>query len=1009
MTRAGEDRLRRAFDEVLDLPEEERPAFVRRRYAAEEDLRDLLLGMLDPPDAADLFRPLGADEVARIVASPPPASDPSLPEEVVEGLLVGGRYELGPRLGTGGAGVVHRATDRITGDPVAVKVLPRGGGGPQADARREASTLRLLRLPGVVGLIDDGVLDGRPYLVTELVDGRPFPGRPGAHAWVEIERQTRALLETLERVHRAGIVHADLKPANVLVGADGVPVVLDLGIARPVREDAARATGWNPLGTPGYMAPEQAAGESVLPRSDLYAVGVMLREALTGRRYRPSATRDVARLGFRLQRTGVDRRAPEAVEAPERVRRLLASLLQTDPAARPASAAEALAALVGEGGSGRRPLPFVGREAELEAVLRAARAGEAVAIEGPVGSGRTRLLQEAAGCLAEEGVPRPSPATGAGARRIALGPLREEELRGLFHGPDVLLHLREDGARELWRRTGGWPGLLAAELDAWSRAGLGWWEERLYTVRRSDLARLAHDSRPLAVPPPPASSPSLDEADQVLLAAAELAGGAATATVLARIGGSEAEARVERLLGRGLLADTGNGVLRPTALRESVRDRIGREAAALHGAIADALPPGDGRQGLHLAAAGRTEEALPAIAGAARTRLRDGDVHEAQALLAPALAGLGGTPPTDAVYRLLELHLQVAILLGRRGAFDEHLHVLGRFAPTPRLDQLERTARAAIHGQDAEEERALAEAPAYEDAWSDDGLRAIIAVRMYAAHRLAGEPLDRERERLEAFAARSGIALAHAAAAGARGWAAYRAGRHEEAARHYLAAADRTPFRITRATILQNAAAAFLSTDDPGRAEPLAREALALAQARRMPMLELRARTCLRSVRYRRGEDLEPDLTFALAARGVGTPGVTASAELQEAAFAWRRGRNALARELARSAARDLPGRGSSGSRSVARALALAATDDPDPEEARALLAEVAAIDPGYALQAAALVAGSLPALTGEARSRVGPLRSGWPVRRRRLRLHVLSLEEVERRLNLAPDEIQRS
>ncbi|MEZ4309091.1 MAG: protein kinase, partial [Polyangiaceae bacterium] len=157
---------------------------------------------------------------------------PSHPWAGREGMgTLAGRYKLHALLGRGGNGEVWEAEDRLSTGRVAVKILDRGRGAAAARVRREVSALRLLHLPGVVHLLDEGVESGRAYLVMERVNGEPFPGVPAPAAWERIEPVVTGLLETLSRIHAAGVVHRDLKPANVLVTPEGRPVVLDFGIS----------------------------------------------------------------------------------------------------------------------------------------------------------------------------------------------------------------------------------------------------------------------------------------------------------------------------------------------------------------------------------------------------------------------------------------------------------------------------------------------------------------------------------------------------------------------------------------------------------------------------------------------------------------------------------------------------------------------------------------------------------------------------------------------------------
>lgn len=205
-------------------------------------------------------------------AGAPPAAPPRAT------WLLAGRYEVLGHLARGGSGVVERALDRFTGREVVVKWLPAVSTGDLERIRREITSLRWLRLPGVVRLLHDGHDSFGWYIVMERVEGEPFPGIATPVDWSRLEGPTLDLLRVLVRVHAASILHADLKPGNVLVGRDGRVVVLDFGISfwtdRPPPEERS--------GTPGFMAPEVRTGRRD-ERSDLYSVGVMLAYALTGR------------------------------------------------------------------------------------------------------------------------------------------------------------------------------------------------------------------------------------------------------------------------------------------------------------------------------------------------------------------------------------------------------------------------------------------------------------------------------------------------------------------------------------------------------------------------------------------------------------------------------------------------------------------------------------------------------------------------------------------------------
>ncbi|WP_437287594.1 protein kinase domain-containing protein [Sorangium sp. So ce406] len=360
------------------------------------------------PAALDARR-FGHRSTAR--ASEPAQAPEETGCEAQPGRLVADRYRLVGRLGAGAHGEVWAAEDTVVGGEVALKWMRAAGGAGLARVRREITTLRMLRVPGVVRLLDDGIEDGRPFLVMERVEGRPFPGctarRDGAlrrFAWEAIAGATLALLEVLARVHAAGIVHRDLKPENILVGADARPTVLDFGVSRWGDPGGDRLTrAGQILGTPLYLAPEQILGRAVDARTDLYAVGVMLHEALVGRA--PHEAEDVqALLRARLATPAPPARELDP-ELPDAVAQVIDRLLATRSEDRFRSAVEVLAALRGEPAASRAApsLPRLGGDGPVAAVIAAARAGRSLDVVGAAGSGRSRCLAEAAAALERQG------------------------------------------------------------------------------------------------------------------------------------------------------------------------------------------------------------------------------------------------------------------------------------------------------------------------------------------------------------------------------------------------------------------------------------------------------------------------------------------------------------------------------------------------------------------------------------------------------------------------------
>ena len=199
-------------------------------------------------------------------------------------------YDVEALLGRGGMGVVYKARHRRLNRPVALKMLIAGAyAGPPERARfqREAEAVASLRHANIVAVYDVGDHEGCPYFTMELLEGgslaQALAGTP------QPARQAAALLITLAEAvqvaHQAGIVHRDLKPANILLTAEGTPKVADFGLARHFEGEPALTLSGARIGTPSYMAPEQVIGKAgtIGPAADIYALGALLYEMLTGR------------------------------------------------------------------------------------------------------------------------------------------------------------------------------------------------------------------------------------------------------------------------------------------------------------------------------------------------------------------------------------------------------------------------------------------------------------------------------------------------------------------------------------------------------------------------------------------------------------------------------------------------------------------------------------------------------------------------------------------------------
>jgi serine/threonine-protein kinase len=235
------------------------------------------------------LRRVQADLDALFPAPSEQDATPPLPPEGVALPHIPG-YEVEAVLGRGGMGVVFRARHLGLNRVVALKMVLTGAyAGPQERARflREAEAAASLRHANIVQVYDVGDHEGRPYFTMEFVEGGTLAQqlaagpRTGRHAAALVA----ALAEAVQAAHEGGIVHRDLKPANVLLTADGTPKIADFGIARRLEGGPALTASGAGVGTPCYMAPEQAAGKAgaVGPAADVYALGAILYELLTGR------------------------------------------------------------------------------------------------------------------------------------------------------------------------------------------------------------------------------------------------------------------------------------------------------------------------------------------------------------------------------------------------------------------------------------------------------------------------------------------------------------------------------------------------------------------------------------------------------------------------------------------------------------------------------------------------------------------------------------------------------
>lgn len=295
-----------------------------------------------------------------------------------------GRYKVDSLIGRGGMGDVVRAHHRTLGVPVAVKVLGAEAKEPDETIEREALLLARVRHTNVVSVLDVGRTDsGHRCLVMEWLDGEDLRmrlKRQRVLPWYVAVPLASQIAAGLGAIHQAGILHRDLKPANVMLlsGPPEQVKLIDFGLASPARNlpvTGEQQTVPNFVGTPDYASPEQITGQPLDGRSDLYALGVVLYQMLTGDL--PFGLEMVRSMRRRLVETAPRVMAPEGgVSVPDRVVALVADLLATTPDERPASAADVAQRLREMEPTG--PVQLVWRE-PVRSAASAARAAVAAA------------------------------------------------------------------------------------------------------------------------------------------------------------------------------------------------------------------------------------------------------------------------------------------------------------------------------------------------------------------------------------------------------------------------------------------------------------------------------------------------------------------------------------------------------------------------------------------------------------------------------------------------------
>ena len=342
-----------------------------------------------------------------------------------------GQYEIVERLGGGGMAVVYRAVQQPLGREVALKALSSELFQDDGFVKRfetEAKTLAKLDHPNILPIYDFEMNDGVAYLTMPLIRGgtlRDVLNR-GALDTLTAWRYLREIGDGLQHAHDAGIVHRDLKPTNVLIHADGRAMLADFGLARGAGQPTHLTTIGLAIGTPGYMAPEQVMGHDVDKRADIYAMGVLTFEMLTGRLPFIGSNR------MEVAYSTVNAPIPSAVKLnaalPDELDQLLAKVLAKDPAARPQTVRDLLSQMA------RLP-----QRRQAAAVAVGAQGGVATApgrpaqtVEPPTAASMKVIA--AASSRPQQGSPIPTP-TGVGGsaiRTLELMGIKASRARGRF-------------------------------------------------------------------------------------------------------------------------------------------------------------------------------------------------------------------------------------------------------------------------------------------------------------------------------------------------------------------------------------------------------------------------------------------------------------------------------------------------------------------------------------------------------------------------------------------------
>ena len=276
------------FDAVLDLPEAEREAFLSAKTNGDEDLRREVLSLLNAGNNSDNFLEKSAMGIAakNLADEQTIAFDPGFIGRKI------GNYRIERRVGAGGMGEVYLATDEKLRRKVALKTLPAEYTSNDERVKRfelEARAISALNHPNIVTIHDVGNADGVNYIATEYVEGATLREMIGTKLKLkDVLSIILQICDALAVAHKSGIIHRDIKPENIMIRPDGYVKILDFGLVKLSEIDLNTLKNFSGtakgiiIGTPAYMSPEQVADDNVDHRTDLWSIGVVLYEMLTG-------------------------------------------------------------------------------------------------------------------------------------------------------------------------------------------------------------------------------------------------------------------------------------------------------------------------------------------------------------------------------------------------------------------------------------------------------------------------------------------------------------------------------------------------------------------------------------------------------------------------------------------------------------------------------------------------------------------------------------------------------